>query len=397
MGENGSRTGLVVLASNPAKRAVSAKVCAAEVTELRMRRVEVWKELVMSDFEKVLIENYWAKRSYFAYGFDISSDYAPAGLIGKDKAKLTGYELVCDAGGYPTLIEKPDGVVWGVIWRNLSESTMEMLEEANGVDRGERIKLNVNVRTFGATKQGKLEHMFTFLSPKAPYSLKTHEVEAFGAVRDEMFDLNMPPEAFGRVDEILRENGCPCLRPDAKRGHVEEDFNVTHEQAEVYLRYVCENCFKTLDECTCARRPSGLVSIDREIQPHISLLNRKGYMTKFCCSGHESNGECGHVSFWRSFSVSDLEYLYQDAVKASSNAEAKPKSKAKLPSQVKIDIPGMPDSYEFFLEPRHSSIRFAPRPRVSKEVMVRDKPAMMAALLAWIEELPVCERLGLGL
>lgn len=53
-----------------------------------------------------------------------------------------------------------------------------------------------------------------------------------------------------------------------------------------YFDYVCPVCWYTLDKCTCECKPWNLVQIDRGIQKHIRILNRKGYRTLYCCESH---------------------------------------------------------------------------------------------------------------
>lgn len=51
--------------------------------------------------------------------------------------------------------------------------------------------------------------------------------------------------------------------------------------------YVCPNCFYKLRYCKCdSEYPLYLIHIDKNIQKHIQILNKKGYKTKFCCEGH---------------------------------------------------------------------------------------------------------------
>jgi len=54
---------------------------------------------------------------------------------------------------------------------------------------------------------------------------------------------------------------------------------------------MCENCFevdsrKYKSRRTCKHCGGLLVQIDEMMLPTISLLNKKGYRTRFCCSGH---------------------------------------------------------------------------------------------------------------
>lgn len=57
---------------------------------------------------------------------------------------------------------------------------------------------------------------------------------------------------------------------------------------DVYMNFVCPFCWNTLDNCTCELYPSYyLVLIDKNIQKHIRILNKKGYRTTACCEGHK--------------------------------------------------------------------------------------------------------------
>lgn len=56
---------------------------------------------------------------------------------------------------------------------------------------------------------------------------------------------------------------------------------------DAYMNYVCPYCWNTLDNCTCKLFPPyHLIFIDKNIQEHIRILNRKGYLTTACCEGH---------------------------------------------------------------------------------------------------------------
>lgn len=56
---------------------------------------------------------------------------------------------------------------------------------------------------------------------------------------------------------------------------------------ESYMNFVCPYCLYTLDKCTCELFPPyHLINIDKNIQEHIRILNKKGYRTMYCCEGH---------------------------------------------------------------------------------------------------------------
>ena len=50
---------------------------------------------------------------------------------------------------------------------------------------------------------------------------------------------------------------------------------------------VCINCWKIEKVCKCAIK--NFVEIDDDIVDIITSLNKKGYATEFCCSGHAKN------------------------------------------------------------------------------------------------------------
>lgn len=48
--------------------------------------------------------------------------------------------------------------------------------------------------------------------------------------------------------------------------------------------YLCLNCYEKKPDCKCKK--GTFVSIDKNIIEIISLLNKKGYETQYCCGGH---------------------------------------------------------------------------------------------------------------
>lgn len=63
-----------------------------------------------------------------------------------------------------------------------------------------------------------------------------------------------------------------------------------------YADYVCADCYRPLSECTCVAAPYFLVNIDRNIQDVVRILNEKGYITRYCCEGHDT-GSNTYVTF----------------------------------------------------------------------------------------------------
>ena len=56
------------------------------------------------------------------------------------------------------------------------------------------------------------------------------------------------------------------------------------------MAYLCMNCYEIYDRdlgyCPKVNCHQDIVEIDELMLPTIILLNQKGYMTDFCCSGH---------------------------------------------------------------------------------------------------------------
>lgn len=56
-----------------------------------------------------------------------------------------------------------------------------------------------------------------------------------------------------------------------------------------FKTYICENCFhiqKRFRKLKCEECKGNTFYCDEWIAPTISLLNKKGYFTEYCCSGH---------------------------------------------------------------------------------------------------------------
>lgn len=58
------------------------------------------------------------------------------------------------------------------------------------------------------------------------------------------------------------------------------------------ITYICPFCFHELDDCRCSCYSYYLVQIDKLIVPIIRTLNKKGYITTACCSGHIEKNDC---------------------------------------------------------------------------------------------------------
>lgn len=66
----------------------------------------------------------------------------------------------------------------------------------------------------------------------------------------------------------------------------------------IYENYVCPRCFYTLDKCECLSFPHySIWWIDKGIQEHIRILNKKGYKTEYSCESHRPQDEI-YIVFW---------------------------------------------------------------------------------------------------
>lgn len=65
------------------------------------------------------------------------------------------------------------------------------------------------------------------------------------------------------------------------------------------ITYICPYCFREIEDCRCESYPWYLVQIDTPIVPIIRILNKKGYITTACCSGHIEEDHC--VSIYIAF------------------------------------------------------------------------------------------------
>jgi hypothetical protein len=50
--------------------------------------------------------------------------------------------------------------------------------------------------------------------------------------------------------------------------------------------YLCLNCYKAYRNNKCKTCVNKAVEVDELLIPTITVLNKKGYKTKYCCSGH---------------------------------------------------------------------------------------------------------------
>lgn len=71
-----------------------------------------------------------------------------------------------------------------------------------------------------------------------------------------------------------------------------------------YENYVCSYCFDNPDRCACESAPYRLICIDRNIQEHIRLLNKKGYTTNYCCESHNKDQNL-YISFYKRYGIGE--------------------------------------------------------------------------------------------
>lgn len=70
------------------------------------------------------------------------------------------------------------------------------------------------------------------------------------------------------------------------------------------MKYICNKCFSTYENDTiCEKCNNNLISLDDLISPVILILNKKGYKTISCCSGHNDKHICNktYIVFGKGF------------------------------------------------------------------------------------------------
>ena len=71
--------------------------------------------------------------------------------------------------------------------------------------------------------------------------------------------------------------------------------------------FVCPFCFNRINNCVCTLIPQTLINIDIKIQYAIKILNQKGYITKYCCSGH--NNKHSNGTYFLSIYITFADYI----------------------------------------------------------------------------------------
>ena len=126
----------------------------------------------------------------------------------------------------------------------------------------------------------------------------------------------------------------------------------------LYRHYVCPFCFHKLNECTCKYLPYTLTMIDENMQYIIRTLNEKNYTTTGCCESHYNKlGTVLYVVF---------SYEWPELLAA---------------------VP--PEGFKYN-KPRRAILHDFPK-NMPKEAYEAEKSALLAALTAWCDALPVRE------
>ncbi|MBR4057944.1 MAG: hypothetical protein IKK00_07420 [Oscillospiraceae bacterium] len=109
--------------------------------------------------------------------------------------------------------------------------------------------------------------------------LEAEEIEDYHCCFEEDYRASKEmAERFGKDTQFVPEDDADDY--ESKKKHRNE------------ITYICPHCFRELDDCRCSTYPYHLIQIDTLIVPIIRTLNRKGYVTTACCSGHIEEVHC---------------------------------------------------------------------------------------------------------
>lgn len=121
---------------------------------------------------------------------------------------------------------------------------------------------------------------------------------------------------------------------------------------DAYMNYVCPHCWYVLNDCICKLFPPYyLIHIDKNIQEHIRILNKKGYHTMYCCEGHKG-GTNTYIVF--------IDNYFKE-----------------------IDTPE-----DFKYDKKRRMITYTYSMKLSEEKMEKLKKEKLAVLLEWCRNLP---------
>lgn len=109
--------------------------------------------------------------------------------------------------------------------------------------------------------------------------LEPEEIEDYYCCFEEDYQASKEmAERFGKDTQFVPRNDADDY--ESKKKHRNE------------ITYICPYCFRELDDCRCSTYPYHLIQIDTLIVPVIRTLNKKGYVTTACCSGHIEEVHC---------------------------------------------------------------------------------------------------------
>ena len=100
--------------------------------------------------------------------------------------------------------------------------------------------------------------------------------------------------------------------------NVDIDIKASMETSD---RFDIESFVKTLyhtDKCTNCNLAHKLITLDPNLADIISILNKKGFYTNFCCESHKDNGISGYIYF-QDMKILDYEHLLPDSVYVDLN------------------------------------------------------------------------------
>ena len=102
---------------------------------------------------------------------------------------------------------------------------------------------------------------------------------------------------------------------------------------------VCVNCWHKKEYCKCDRKR--LESIDYNMISILSILNKKGYKTKWCCGGHtEKNFVYIYIKFQGEYNFLELpeNFIFKKGLLYYRNKKLKTKIERQKEINLKIKI-----------------------------------------------------------
>lgn len=122
---------------------------------------------------------------------------------------------------------------------------------------------------------------------------------------------------------------------------------------DAYMNFVCPYCWYTLNKCICKLFPPyHIIFIDKNIQEHIRILNKKKYHTTGCCEGHREVCINTYIAF--------ADDYFKDV--------------------------GTPEGFKY--DKKRRMITYTYSIKLSEEEMEELKKEKLAVLLEWCKSLP---------